>query len=240
MDRRSYLLEDTKGFDTGNADEAFRYYLGGGGFAPPADADTPWARKWGLKLALEDLRRVVKQAGRGGRKVILGGHSLGASEAVAYAAWDFKGKPGWKDLDGLVLIDGGLRGTFDEADFEQAEAAAGGDRGRLAVARPARRRRAVGGRDPARRRRPLRDGLARRAVARAGLRAPARRVQAAVPGDERGAARLRLRPRHEPGRAPAPAHQRRHARDVRRRARLGRRRRHAGRAAGRRSRRGRP
>jgi hypothetical protein len=120
-DRRSYQLEDTKGFATGSADEAFRYYLGGGGFAPPADADTPWARKWGLKLALEDLRRVVKRAGRGGRKVILGGHSLGASEAVAYAAWDFKGKPGWKDLDGLVLMDGGLRGTFDAADFAQAK-----------------------------------------------------------------------------------------------------------------------
>ncbi|MET0817821.1 MAG: alpha/beta hydrolase [Solirubrobacteraceae bacterium] len=121
MDRRSYQLEDTTGFDTGDADEAFRYYLGGGGFAPPTDADTPWARKWGLKLALEDLRRVVKQAGKGGRRVILGGHSLGASEAVAYAAWDFKGKPGWKDLDGLVLIDGGLRGTFDEADLDQAK-----------------------------------------------------------------------------------------------------------------------
>ena len=47
-------------------------------------------RDWGLKLALEDLRAVVKRARRGGRKVILGGHSLGASMAVAYAAWDFK------------------------------------------------------------------------------------------------------------------------------------------------------
>ena len=121
MDRRSHLLEDTRGFDTGDADEAFRYYLGGGGFAPPADADTSWGRKWGLKLALEDLRRVVRRAGQGGRKVILGGHSLGASEAVAYAAWDFEGKPGWKDLGGLVLIDGGLRGTFDDADFAQAK-----------------------------------------------------------------------------------------------------------------------
>jgi hypothetical protein len=121
-DRRTYQLEDTTGFDTGNADAAFRYYLGGGGFAPPADADTPWARRWGLKLALEDLRRIVRRAGRGGRKVILGGHSLGASEAVAYAAWDFKGRPGWKELDGLVLIDGGLRGTFDEADFAAVKA----------------------------------------------------------------------------------------------------------------------
>ncbi len=122
MDRRSYLLEDTTGFDGGNADEAFRYYLQGGGFTPPTDAETGWARGWGLKLALEDLRRVVKRAAKGGRSVVLGGHSLGASEAVAYAAWDFAGKPGWKDLDGLVLIDGGLRGTFDAADFSQAQA----------------------------------------------------------------------------------------------------------------------
>ena len=122
MDRRSYQLEDTRGFDDGDPDAAFRYYLGGGGFVPPTDADTAWARKWGLELALEDLRRIVRRAGHGGREVVLGGHSLGASEAVAYAAWDFGGRPGWKDLDGLVLIDGGLRGTFDAADFAQAQA----------------------------------------------------------------------------------------------------------------------
>ena len=69
-------------------------------------------REWGLQLALEDLRRVVKRARRGGRKVILGGHSLGASMAVAYAAWDFGGRAGHRDLSGLVLIDGGLLGAF--------------------------------------------------------------------------------------------------------------------------------
>ena len=55
---------------------------------------------------------MVKRARRGGRKVILGGHSLGASMAVAYAAWDFKGRAGFRDLSGLVLIDGGLLGTL--------------------------------------------------------------------------------------------------------------------------------
>ena len=69
-------------------------------------------RDWGLELALEDLRRVVKRARRGGRKLILGGHSLGASTAVAYAAWDFRGHAGYRDLSGLVLIDGGLLGSF--------------------------------------------------------------------------------------------------------------------------------
>ncbi len=120
-DRRSQALEDHRGFASGNPDTAFKYYLGGGGFKP---ASAPFARDWGLKLALEDLRAVVKRARRGGRKVILGGHSLGASMAVAYAAWDFRGRPGFRDLSGLVLIDGGLLGTSPKlADVKQRIAA---------------------------------------------------------------------------------------------------------------------
>jgi pimeloyl-ACP methyl ester carboxylesterase len=111
-DRRSQAFEDHAGFASGNPDQAFNYYLGGGGFAPVAGDSVPFVREWGLKLALEDLRQVVKRARRGGREVILGGHSLGASMAVAYAAWDFGGRAGWRDLSGLVLIDGGLLGSF--------------------------------------------------------------------------------------------------------------------------------
>ena len=69
-----------------------------------------------------DARKVVRAAGKGGRDVILGGHSLGASLAAAYAAWDFDGKPGYKDLAGIVLIDGGLLGSFDAFDLAQAQA----------------------------------------------------------------------------------------------------------------------
>jgi pimeloyl-ACP methyl ester carboxylesterase len=116
-DRRSQAFEDDTGFATGDPDRAFGYYLRGEAigtrkFAPVAGASAPYAREWGLKLALEDLRQVVKRARRGGRKVILGGHSLGASMAVAYAAWDFGGRAGHRDLSGLVLIDGGLLGSF--------------------------------------------------------------------------------------------------------------------------------
>ena len=116
-DRRTQAFEDHTGFATGDPDRAFRYYLqgeviGGKTFAPVAGSSVPFVREWGLKLAMEDLRAVVKRARRGGRKVILGGHSLGASMAVAYAAWDFKGRAGHQDLSGLVLIDGGLLGTF--------------------------------------------------------------------------------------------------------------------------------
>ena len=116
-ERRSQAFEDHTGFATGDPDRAFGYYLGGEAigsrrFAPVAGATVPFVRDWGLKLALEDLRRVVGRARRGGRQVILGGHSLGASMALAYAAWDFGGRAGHRDLSGLVLIDGGLLGTF--------------------------------------------------------------------------------------------------------------------------------
>ncbi len=53
--------------------------------------------------------------------MILGGHSAGASTAVAYAAWDFGGRAGYRDLAGLVLIDGGLLGSFDGADLARAK-----------------------------------------------------------------------------------------------------------------------
>jgi hypothetical protein len=116
-DRRSQAFEDHTGFATGDPDRAFGYYLRGEAigsrkFAPVDGASVPYVREWGLRLALEDLRRVVKRARRGGREVILGGHSLGASRAVAYAAWDFAGHAGHRGLSGLVLIDSGLLGTF--------------------------------------------------------------------------------------------------------------------------------
>ena len=60
---------------------------------------------------------MVLSARRQGKRVILGGHSLGASMTVAYASWDFDGHPGYEDLDGLVLIDGGLLGSFSTPDL---------------------------------------------------------------------------------------------------------------------------
>jgi pimeloyl-ACP methyl ester carboxylesterase len=136
IDRRSNVLEDTSMFErayNGQASlqEAFDYYLGwttNGG--TPADhydfVDTStlgFARDWGMETALNEARRVVKAAHRGGREVILGGHSLGASLAAAYGAWDFNGRPGYKDIDGIVMIDGGLLGSFDAFDLSEAQAA---------------------------------------------------------------------------------------------------------------------
>ena len=40
------------------------------------------------------------------------GHSWGAPTALAYAAWDFDGRAGYRDLSGPVLIDGGVHDAF--------------------------------------------------------------------------------------------------------------------------------
>lgn len=137
LDRREQALEDTSVFRraaTGQAplEEAFGYYLGWLTADPPAEryhkvpVTHPYysfARDWGMKTVLRDTRAVVRQARRSGKRVVLGGHSVGASLAISYAAWDFNGRPGFRDLAGLVLIDGGLMGSFDPYNLDQARAA---------------------------------------------------------------------------------------------------------------------
>jgi hypothetical protein len=130
LDRRSQALEDTATFADALAgritlQQAFDYYVGW--LANPAiaphfqaldQAQFPFAKQWGLSLALQDVRRVVLSARRQGKHVILGGHSLGASMTVAYASADFgDGRAGYQDLDGLVLVDGGLMGSFSTPDL---------------------------------------------------------------------------------------------------------------------------
>ena len=112
LDRRENALEDTSVFRTGTPQQAYDYYFGFKAGYVDGKRDAPFARAWGLKLALEDLRKVVLKAQAGGRReVILGGHSLGASTTAAYASWDFNGHPGYKDIRAMVLIDGGLLGS---------------------------------------------------------------------------------------------------------------------------------
>lgn len=126
LDRRSQRLEDQRTFAAALSGKTtpqtmFDYYLGwlanpaiSDHYQPPDLTKLGFAADWGLRLLMEDTRRVVMRARRGGRRVILGGHSLGASAALAYAAWDFSGRAGHRDLAGLVLLDGGLRGSFVE------------------------------------------------------------------------------------------------------------------------------
>jgi hypothetical protein len=119
VDRRQQAFEDTSVFATGDPQRAQDYYLGFQ-YERVEGADARYVADWGLKLQLADLRSVIRRARARGRRVLLGGHSAGASTAVAYAAWDFAGRPGYRDLDGLVLIDGGLLGSFASADLERA------------------------------------------------------------------------------------------------------------------------
>ena len=100
---------------TATGQELFDYYLGW--LADPsvtehfeliADADVAFARDWGMRVEIEDLHRVVREAKRGfGHRVVVGGHSLGGSITTAYATWDFGGRAGADRLAGLVYIDGG-------------------------------------------------------------------------------------------------------------------------------------
>lgn len=108
VDRREQGLVDVSHMSA-SAESAAKYYLSNRYAAP----DTARATGWGLASTLDDLRRVVVAASdHGRRQVVLGGHSWGATTAMLYAGWDFNGRPGFRDLAGLVLIDGGVHGSF--------------------------------------------------------------------------------------------------------------------------------
>lgn len=123
FERRQQALEDTSGFASGDPEVAADYYLNFK-YDRVAAADVPFVADWGFATEMNDLHRVIEKAAKGGRSVILGGHSRGASSAVTYAAWDFRRDgAGYEDLDGLVLIDGGLA-AFGPQDFTLADARA--------------------------------------------------------------------------------------------------------------------
>jgi pimeloyl-ACP methyl ester carboxylesterase len=119
VERRENQLEDQSVLDRFKQGQAtpqqvFDFYLGWlvnpsitNHFQLIPDSAVGFARGWGMNVEIEDLHRVVEAAHEHGRRVVMGGHSLGGSITTAYATWDFNGKPGAKDLDGLVYIDGG-------------------------------------------------------------------------------------------------------------------------------------
>jgi pimeloyl-ACP methyl ester carboxylesterase len=123
VERRENQLEDHSLLDasklgTAAPQEVFDYYLGWlvdpsvtDHFQLVPDSSVAFARGWGMNVEVEDLRRVVQAARSGGRRVVLGGHSLGGSITTAYATWDFKGRPASRDVSGLVYIDGGSNPT---------------------------------------------------------------------------------------------------------------------------------
>lgn len=124
FDRRSQNFEDRSGFAAGDPAAAADYYLNFRYDRVTAD-EAPFVSEWGFATEMNDLHEVIEKASRGGRSVILGGHSRGASSTVAYAAWDFRRDgPGFEDLDGLILIDGGLA-AFGPQEFSLEDAEAG-------------------------------------------------------------------------------------------------------------------
>jgi len=140
VERRENLLEDHSMLDRAKAGRAtprqlFDYYLGyledqsvSPHFRLIPDGEVGFAREWGMRTEIEDLRRVVRRATRRGGKVVLGGHSLGGTITTAYATWDFGGRPGARDLSGLVFIDGGSRRdpiSASDADARLRELASG-------------------------------------------------------------------------------------------------------------------
>jgi pimeloyl-ACP methyl ester carboxylesterase len=119
VERRENLLEDQSELNLAkehkvSATQMFDYYLGHladpsiiNHIHPVPDSTVPFARQWGLKVAIEDLHTVIGAARKLGGQVVLGGHSLGGSVVTAYATWNFGGKPGAGELAGLVYDDGG-------------------------------------------------------------------------------------------------------------------------------------
>jgi pimeloyl-ACP methyl ester carboxylesterase len=127
VERRENLLEDQsvlQGAKRGTASvtNLYDYYLGylndpaiTSHIQPVPDASMPFAKRWGMAVAVGDLHRVIERARSLGGRVVLGGHSLGGGVVTAYATWDFAGHPGADQLGGLVYIDGGSFGTVESA-----------------------------------------------------------------------------------------------------------------------------
>ena len=123
VERRQNLLEDQSVLNKAKRGEVtpqelYNYYLGylvnpsiKPHFEPVPDSSVPFARQWGMNVAVEDLHRVIEAAKALHGSVVLGGHSLGGSVVTAYATWNFSGKPGAVGLRGLVYDDGGSSST---------------------------------------------------------------------------------------------------------------------------------
>lgn len=132
VERRENLLEDQSVAQQAKDGLAsrfrlFNYYLGWlvdsgvtDHFQLIPDSQVEYAKQWGMRTEINDLRKVVLAAQRNGRHVVMMGHSLGGSITTAYATWDFGGKPGAKGLSGLVYDDGGSNPTpITKAEAEQ-------------------------------------------------------------------------------------------------------------------------
>jgi pimeloyl-ACP methyl ester carboxylesterase len=94
-----------------------------GAFQPAVKTEVQFMAHWGLDTHLQDLHRVVLAARKRATRVIVGGHSLGASVTSLYVAAKIEpGKTGQNFVDGLILLDGlvGRTGGGAGADITKA------------------------------------------------------------------------------------------------------------------------
>ena len=130
LDRRANALEDRRAavqsLETGDPTPAYEFYVANAGeangFEPVEPDEVRFMAYWGLDVHLRDLHEIIQRANERAPRVLLGGHSLGASLVSFYAAYDFdegpETDPGYAHIDGLVLLDGALgrTGGFARAD----------------------------------------------------------------------------------------------------------------------------
>ncbi len=122
VDRRANALEDhapaRQAWASGDVELLQRAYLGTADAAPTYRVPDPeqfaFVADWGLATHLSDLDVVVREARAAAPRVVLMGHSLGASQVALYSAWNGPDGAGREAIDGLVLIDGapGRTGAF--------------------------------------------------------------------------------------------------------------------------------
>jgi len=108
VERRENLLEDHSLINQAKANRVsnqrvFDYYFGfitkGEAVVPDhfrfiPDSEVGFAREWGMRVEIEDLRRVVKAAKRLRGKVVVGGHSLGGRLRPPTPPGTSTGRPG--------------------------------------------------------------------------------------------------------------------------------------------------
>ncbi|MDZ7800295.1 MAG: hypothetical protein U5K81_05820 [Trueperaceae bacterium] len=114
LDRRANALEDRepvrRALAASDPAPAVAAYLGTGDapptFLPPRPETHRFVAAWDLDVHLRDLHAVVREARASAERVVLLGHSMGASLAGVYVAWRSPDGLGHAQVDGLVLVDG--------------------------------------------------------------------------------------------------------------------------------------
>ncbi|WP_157463476.1 alpha/beta fold hydrolase [Deinococcus pimensis] len=120
VDRRSNALEAQQA--VAKADRATLARISRDGLPARNTSSLAFMQDWGLDVTLRDWRAAVLEARKLTPNVFIGGHSLGAAMAGLYAAYDFDGRAGARDVRGIVMLDGvpgsSLGRQISEAEYD--------------------------------------------------------------------------------------------------------------------------